>query len=90
MEQIISLLDLDNIVDIISGIFTKIIDGILSFLPNSPFQYLLQNMSALPYLPVLNWFIPISEIAYITGLWLTAIALYYIYSALLRFVRAIK
>lgn len=90
MEQIISLLDLDNLVNIISSLFTKIIDGILSLLPNSPFQYLLQNMTALPYLPVLNWFIPISEIAYVTGLWLIAIGLYYIYSALLRFVRAIK
>lgn len=90
MDAITSLLDLDNIVSILTSLFTKIIDGLLSFLPNSPFQSLLQNMNALPYLPVLNWFFPISEIAYVTGLWLGAIAIYYIYSALLRFVRAIR
>lgn len=90
MEEIISLLQLDNIIDIISNLFTKVIDGILGLLPNSPFQALLQRMEALPYLPVLNWFIPIAEIAYVTGLWLGAIVIYYVYSALLRFVRAIK
>lgn len=90
MEEIKSLLDLSNIIDILSSLFSRIIDGLMEFLPNSPFQALLQGMNSLPYLPILNWLFPISEIAYVTGLWLGAIAIYYVYSALLRFVRAIK
>lgn len=90
MDEIISLLNLDNIVEIFKTIFSKVIDGILAFLPNSPFQYIVQNMTSLPYLPVLNWFFPIAEIAYVTELWLIAIGLYYGISALLRFVKAIR
>lgn len=90
MEEILSFLDLDNIVEIFKSIFSKVIDGILQFLPNSPFQYIVQTMPGLPYLPVLNWFFPIAEIAYVTELWLTAIIIYYVYSALLRFVKAIR
>lgn len=90
MESILSILDLQNVIDIIKGIFQKMFDAILSLLPNSPFQYMLQNMTALPYLPVLNWFVPVAEIVYVTSLWLVAIGIYYVYSAILRFVRAIK
>ena len=66
MDIITALLELENIVSILTDLYTKITDGLMSYLPNSPFQSLLQNMNALPYLPVLNWFFPISEIAYVT------------------------
>lgn len=90
MDKIIGLLDLENIISTISGIFAKIIDAILQFLPKSPFPDMLALVSEIPYLKELNWFLPIGEMLYVTTLWLGAIAIYYIYSAMLRFVRVIK
>lgn len=90
MENVLSFLDFENIVDIFKTIFSKVIDGILGFLPNSPFQYIVQHMTGIPYLAVLNWFFPVAEIAYVTELWLEAILLYYAVSALLRFIKAVR
>lgn len=62
---------------------------LVSLLPTSPFQGLLADM-VVPYLDSLNWVIPLGFMVNVLGLWLVAIALYYIVSIGLRWVKAIE
>ncbi len=62
---------------------------VLSFLPHSPFTALLDAMEELPYLGYLNWFIPVSTFIAIGELWLVAIGTYYLYSIILRWIKAV-
>lgn len=62
---------------------------LVSLLPLSPFQPYIEQFAALPYLGYLNWFFPIGDCLTIMSVWLTAIATYYAYSALLRWTRVI-
>lgn len=63
---------------------------IVSVLPTSPVQRYLSVFDDLPYLSWLNWFIPVSSILIVMETWLTAIALFYLYSIILRWVKAIS
>lgn len=73
--------------------FTEIIGEfggkIVSYLPQSPIARYLDSIGDLPYLSYLNWFIPVGSILTVCGTWLTCIAIYYLYSIILRWVRAI-
>lgn len=62
---------------------------LVSLLPTSPFQGLLSDM-VVPYLDSLNWVIPLGFMVNVLGLWIAAIALYYIVSIGLRWVKAIE
>lgn len=62
---------------------------IVSVLPTSPVQRYLSAFDDLPYLSWLNWFIPVSSILVVMETWLTAIALFYLYSIILRWIKAI-
>lgn len=62
---------------------------ILSVLPHSPMQKFIGYFDTLPYLSYLNWFIPVSSIIIVCESWLAAIAIFYIYSIILRWVKAI-
>lgn len=66
-----------------------VLNAVFSLLPNSPFA-LIDNSPIAPYLSGLNWLIPISSLLGILEAWLTCIALYYIYSIVLRWIKAIK
>lgn len=61
----------------------------LSFLPDSPFTGFIDQIRTIPYLGYLNYFIPISDFLVLLGVWGTAISAFYLYSAILRFVKAI-
>ncbi len=60
-----------------------------SFLPHSPFTAVLDAMESLPYLNYLNWFIPVPAFIAIGELWLAAISTYYLYSIILRWIKAV-
>lgn len=60
-----------------------------SVLPTSPFQEYIQAFVPPDWLGYLNWFIPVSSILGIFAAWLTAVALFYLYSIIMRWVRAI-
>lgn len=62
---------------------------VFSALPTSPFKSAIAALGELPYLSWLNWFIPIGTFITIGTAWLTAIALFYLYSIILRWIRAI-
>lgn len=74
---------LSNILDIFNTLWTAII----SFLPGSPFKAIIANLSGIPYMAELNWFFPVHECVIVVEVWLTAVALYYVYSAIMRFIK---
>ena len=77
-------------------LFNNILDGlgaaltwVLQLLPKSPFQAL-DNTVIQPYLGTLNFFIPVSQMIDTGMLWLTAIGVFYLYQAILRWIKAIE
>lgn len=62
---------------------------LLKVLPYSPFVEYIDKLEELPYLSYLNWFIPVGEFVAIGTTWLGAIAIYYMYSIILRWIKAI-
>ncbi len=68
------------------------IEGALSILPDSPFNFL-HNYSNTPvgqWLKWLNWFIPIGTFVTILELWLSCIIVYYVIQIILRWAKAIE
>jgi hypothetical protein len=79
--------------DIISGIgdaINAILEGILSLLPDSPFQALATIPEVQAILGPLNYFIPISFALSLLQTWLFAVGLYYIWMVLLRWLKAVE
>lgn len=73
----------------IQELLSKFGSMILSVLPQSPVQKFLASFDDLPYLNYLNWFIPISSIIIVLEAWLAAIALFYVYSIIMRWIKLI-
>lgn len=73
----------------IQELLVKFGNMILSVLPHSPVQKFLASFEDLPYLSWLNWFIPVSSILIVIEAWLTAIALFYVYSIIMRWIKLI-
>lgn len=74
--------------------FNEIINAfaaaVIKVLPLSPFQQYIKEFSNLPYLGYLNWFLPIGSFIKIGMVWLVAIGTFYIYSIVLRWIKAIS
>jgi hypothetical protein len=62
---------------------------VIALLPSSPFTMFVEALEKIPYLGILNWFIPIKQIIAVSEAWLAAISLFYMYSILLRYIKAI-
>lgn len=71
-------------------IVKEFLDTVMRLLPTSPFIRYIDALQSLPYLSYLNWFIPISTFIVISQGWLLAVGLYYVYSIVLRWIKAIK
>lgn len=79
-------------VDLLNGlieILAKLGEGIVWLLPTSPFTGL-QNTFGAELLGYINYYIPIREMLDVASGWLTAIALWYLYSILLRWAKAVQ
>jgi hypothetical protein len=76
--------------DLILDAVNSALGEILSFLPDSPFQYFLSQMEKMEFLKTLNWLVPISSFISIGMTWLSAVSVYYIYQIILRWARAIE
>lgn len=76
--------------DFMNELMNNFLDFVLSVLPLSPFKDVINEMEALPYLGYLNWFIPVDRFVKIGGLWLVSIGLFYLYSIILRWIKAIE
>lgn len=81
MEEIIT-----NIKDWVSNALEAVVD----VLPTSPFTRFLELLDSIPFLAHLNYFVPISTFIAIGTAWLSAISAFYIYSVILRWVKAVS
>lgn len=71
-------------------ILDEFLSKVLELLPTSPFVAFIEACEELPYLGWLNWFLPVGQMIAIGEAWLVSIALFYAYSVVLRWVRAIS
>lgn len=77
------MLDMKNLLD-------KFLQAVLSLFPLSPFREVIQELGSLPYLGYINWFVPIGDFVKIGTVWLTAIAAYYAWSIIARWIKLIS
>ncbi|MDD7218882.1 MAG: hypothetical protein PUI16_02655 [Clostridia bacterium] len=68
----------------------KFLAAIISVLPLSPFADAIDSLEQLPYLGYINYFIPVGTCIKIGEAWLAAIALFYLYSVLARWIKLIE
>lgn len=66
------------------------LDALLSLFPTSPFVDFIADLSQLPFLGYLNWFVPVGEMLVVGVAWITAIGLYYLYSVIARWIKLIS
>ena len=85
---------LSDLVSFFRELFTAgpsgFISVLTSILPLSPFQPYISYFSSLPYIGWINWFVPVQGYLIVWGAWIGAVGLYYIYSAILRWIRVIE
>lgn len=77
------MLDMKNLLD-------KFLQAVLSMFPLSPFQPVIQELTDLPYLEYINWFVPVGDLAKIGSVWVTAIGVYYAWSIIARWIKLIS
>jgi hypothetical protein len=75
--------------DAVLSLLKSALNWVTALLPDSPFK-LLDNTPIAPLLPYINWFIPFDFMVATFTAWLVAITVYYIYSVILRWVKAIN
>ncbi|MEG1810320.1 MAG: hypothetical protein RR232_01050 [Clostridia bacterium] len=63
--------------------------SVVNLLPGSPFQAI-SNAPVSEFLGSLNWIFPVSEVIAELQLWTVCIGLFYVYMAILRWVKAIE
>lgn len=65
---------------------------VINLLPESPFVILdeLSQSEFYEWLRILNWFIPVNTFVSILEGWLVAVAIYYVYQIVLRWVKVIE
>lgn len=73
----------EGIKDYISGFFDAVIDA----LPTSPILYLTTNSEIKTVMGYVNFFIPIYTMVSIVESWLTAIAMYYVFTVIMRWLK---
>lgn len=72
------------------GIVLVFMGFAIALLPASPFTIFIQAVSNIPYLDILNWFLPVTEMLAVGQAWLVAVSLFYIASLILRWIKAIE
>ena len=71
-------------------ILDKLLAVVLSLLPLSPFKEFIDKLEDIPFLGYLNYFIPVGTCLKIGAAWLSAIALFYLYSVVARWIKLIE
>lgn len=64
--------------------------AILAFLPDSPFLVFVVYVKNMPFLGLINYFLPISECLAILQAWAACIAIFYSYQLVMRLVQMIE
>ena len=72
------------------AIRVMLVSLVVALLPESPFATFASLAENIPFVDVLNWFIPISEILVILEAWLVVVAVYYSILFILNYVGILK
>lgn len=73
-------MDVVGLVESILGdALLAIVNVLVAILPTSPFESVMYYFSKFEYLPYINYFIPVDAILAFMELWITAVALWYVY-----------
>ena len=75
--------------DVFTKTFQGIGNGLKRVLPTSPFTEFLEEFKDIPYLGYLNWFVPIRGILIVLTAWLAAVALFQLYSIVMRWLKVL-
>ena len=70
-------------------LFNSVGQAIISLLPLSPFVQFYSAWTAPEWVSWFNWLFPVQEILYVMAAWCTAIAVYYVYSVIARWLGVI-
>lgn len=73
-----------------TAIFNAFKSVLASVLPLSPFQGYISYFNAWPYMGWLNWFVPVKGYLVVWGVWLNSVGVYYLYQAVLRWLKAVE
>lgn len=80
---------MEGFINAILNAIQKIAQGLISLLPTSPFRAFIEKIDNIPFLEYLNFFLPIDICIPILVAWGSAISIFYLYSIILRWVKAI-
>lgn len=81
-------MDLGGLFESIGQAISNALEWLVSLLPDSPF-ILLDDSPIQPYLRYINWIVPVDFILNTLTAWLVAVAGYYCWSVVLRWIKAI-
>lgn len=79
-----------SIMDWIKELFDEFGSVLESILPNDPFLPFINRLEALPWMPYLNWFVPVRELLQIFGLWLGSLGIWISISVILRWLKVVE
>lgn len=71
------------------ALFAGLLALVMAFLPASPFSTVIDSFSNIPYLAYLNWFFPVGECISVLEAWCAVVIIYYLYSAIMRWIKII-
>ena len=81
-----------QILDFLLGLFSSIVNPIIDILPDSPFTFI-----ALPsdpdyanWISIVNWFFPVGVYLSMLEIWCSAIVVWYVYQAILRWAKVVE
>lgn len=86
------VINLEKILDWLNSLVDKFLNMLYSVLPASPLSGFISKVSgSIPrlYIAYLNWFVPVKEILIVFAAFLSSLALYYIYSVVMRWIKLI-
>lgn len=71
-------------------ILDKLLAVVLSLFPLSPFAPVIGELSELPYLGYINWFIPVGDFLKTGSFWIAAVGAYYAWSVIARWIKLVS
>lgn len=75
----------NGIVTFLNGVINNLSD----YLPTSPFRPFIEQLSSIPWIGILNYFVPVGVFLDILLAWATALGIFYVYSIILRWAKVV-
>lgn len=79
---------MQGLIQSLINVFASILNLLFGWLPSSPFTYLTKQYS--DYISKINFFVPVYEFVAIGQAWVTAVAVWYAYVIIARWLKAVE